>query len=490
MRVYRGSFFCARLLLEMKQKFRKIAPLLVFLMFLVRVPRVWAQNLISERTCKSPYTDCGWQFHSRNPIIVPNTSSVYEDRDNIYAPDVHYENGVYRMWYGGQGQGNHDRILYATSVNGVNWSKKGLALNVGASTHVNDPSVVKVGGQYYMYYTDNIGGAPPGDTIHLATSVDGTSWTKKGQVLYRGVIGQWDSLFVSRPSVIYEDGLFKMWYDSCPLACQIGYATSVDGFSWTKYSGNPLPIYTSAIDVEHMADGYLMLGQAHSGTLIFTSVNETDWVAKGYLFGLSGKDYDRYGQVTPNIFLNEEKEWVGIYFGGASDACWCKNRIGLAYLPVPTVPPFTIQGFKKYCPDGTKVILDGGAEVTVDPYFFYNVSGVSHTIALEVPTPISGPGYEVLHSACDGCIEHPNSSYVLGNPYSFDKETATAPYYDLYWKCSIEYDLDRNGVFNLRDWPVLFNEWSENISSKADLFSDNKINALDYGKIVNWTEDL
>jgi predicted GH43/DUF377 family glycosyl hydrolase len=51
--------------------------------------------------------------------------------------------------------------------------------------------------------------------------------------------------------VIYDGGLFKMWYSGETLTStnlsiaqiatyQIGYATSADGIHWTKYSGNPV----------------------------------------------------------------------------------------------------------------------------------------------------------------------------------------------------------------------------------------------------------
>jgi hypothetical protein len=456
-------------------------------LFLIFPMRVEAQSVVSERYCDAPYTDCDWQFHANNPIIVPNST---DGDKNIYAPDVMYENGVYRMWYGGQG-GSHDRIYHTTSINGVNWGNKQLVLDLGSSNHNNDPSVVKVSDLYYMFYTDNNIDqmANYGDTIHLATSNNGIDWTKRGLVLDKGAPGEWDASFASRPSVIYEDGIFKMWYDSCPLACFIGYAESEDGYNWTKYTSNPL-IYGSGIDVEHLTEGYVMLSQSgYDGPLIRTSADGISWTDHGYIFRLSGKSYDTWGHVTPNIFINEDRKWVGVYFGGASVQTWDRNTIGLAYLPYPSTPPFNIQGLKKYCPENTKVILDGTSEVTSEPYIFVGVTGVPHTISLELPAEYANSGYDILHSVCDGCIQHPISSFVLGNPLSFEKLTDTL-YYDLYWKCSALYDLDYNGVYSDEDMKLLFENWGKEITNKIDIYSDSKINSLDFSKVISETENL
>lgn len=69
---------------------------------------------------------------------------------NLYAPDILLEGKLYRMWYGGQGRDGHDRIHYAESTDGQTWVRKGVVLEDRNANHVNDPSVAKVGGVYYM----------------------------------------------------------------------------------------------------------------------------------------------------------------------------------------------------------------------------------------------------------------------------------------------------------------------------------------------------
>ena len=50
----------------------------------------------------------------------------------------------------------------------------------------------------------------------------------------------WESTAVYEPTVMYEGGMFKMWYSGGTGNCYTGYATSPDGVHWTKYAGNPI----------------------------------------------------------------------------------------------------------------------------------------------------------------------------------------------------------------------------------------------------------
>jgi sucrose-6-phosphate hydrolase SacC (GH32 family) len=63
-------------------------------------------------------------------------------------------------------------------------------------------------------------------------------------VLVAGEVGAWDAGGVSSPQVIYHNGLFHMLYTgrdtSTPIRLAVGYATSEDGFNWTRYEDNPV----------------------------------------------------------------------------------------------------------------------------------------------------------------------------------------------------------------------------------------------------------
>ena len=74
-------------------------------------------------------------------------------------------------------------------------------------------------------------------------SVAQDEWDKSyaNPVLNLGTDGTWDKGGASNPSVIFKDHEYKIWYTGFDGEhMRIGYATSIDGVNWTKYSPNPM----------------------------------------------------------------------------------------------------------------------------------------------------------------------------------------------------------------------------------------------------------
>lgn len=63
-------------------------------------------------------------------------------------------------------------------------------------------------------------------------------------VLKRGVPGAWDENIREKVSVVYESGMYRMWYvghsSVGQIASKVGYATSENGVDWIKHPGNPI----------------------------------------------------------------------------------------------------------------------------------------------------------------------------------------------------------------------------------------------------------
>ena len=282
-----------------------------------------------------------WSLSAGNPVLTPTPTNQNQGADNIYAADILKVDGAWWMWYGAQGGDGRDAVFLARSKDLVTWQKHPSwagpqpVVDHGNFNHVNDPSVVQVGGTFYMYYT----GAPnlEDDRIYLATSQDGISWVKHGMVLDVGAADSWEPDRVGRPSVLYEDGEFRMWYDGqiYGVARHVGYATSPDGYAWTKAPANPVVLNEGAIDVDRVGDWYVMLAESGQGTKLYVAKDPLTWKYVGMMWGKSGQPYDAYGQVTP-FLLTDGGQAKAIYFGGASDSCWCKNRIAVAF-PGPDV---------------------------------------------------------------------------------------------------------------------------------------------------------
>ncbi len=284
-----------------------------------------------------------WRFYDGNPILVGEEEyELQAGEGNVYAPDVHRDGDVYRMWYGGQGRDGHDRVLLAESDDGLSWrrSPANPVIDVDNENHVNDPSVAYAGDTAYVAFSV----APRGeeDEIHLASSADGVRWERRGTVIRLGEPGAWDSFKVGRPSLLREADEFRMWYDGTnslpddasrigdPAARHVGLATSSDGVTWTPHPSNPLVMHSGAIDVARVAGEYVMLAESGQGTRWLTSADGVAWEDRGFLFRNSGEPYDLYGQVTPMAYV-EDGEWVAVYYGGAPADNWNRNCIAVAF---------------------------------------------------------------------------------------------------------------------------------------------------------------
>ncbi len=276
-------------------------------------------------------------------VVEPSLDSeMANTAGNLYAPEILVENGTYKMWYGAQSATGHDAIHFATSADGVHWTKYGVVIPTGIYNHVNDPSVVRVNNTYYMYYS--VAPEDEMDQVWCATSQDCLFWIIRGSVILPAAAQtEWDSLKVGRPSVLYQDGIFKMWFDgtqrdvSDPKAVapgtgrHVGFANSTDGLNWVKYTANPVFNNSGAIDVEFVDGMFVVVEESRTGVYWRVGISETTFPATSTrLFDKIGTDFDPYGHVTPFILV-ENGQWVATYTGAATRTTWDGNRIDVWY---------------------------------------------------------------------------------------------------------------------------------------------------------------
>jgi len=191
-----------------------------------------------------------WTKHAGNPVLVEGSAGSWDENCLVEA-SVLFDGTNYKMWYGGQGGSDNAgnmSIGYATSPDGLEWTKYSgnPVLGLGADGSWDDyyvgyPWVVYDGTTYHMWY----GGA---ELLHFrigyATSPDGITWTKHASnpVLDTGALGSWETEHVITPVVLMlDDTSFFMWYGGTTLPLgKIGLATSSDGVVWEKWPDNPV----------------------------------------------------------------------------------------------------------------------------------------------------------------------------------------------------------------------------------------------------------
>lgn len=191
-----------------------------------------------------------------------------------------FEEGVYhyKMWFwNGVASRTIDAIQYCYSVDGVNWTKPKpiqqdsdhpLVDGVRGSFfyHLRGPGFVFYQKNahclplrpytypYVMLFdTASEGLATEGgfQQIALAYSLDGVEWKRytNGPIFIpSGKATDWDGTYAFRPSLVYVNGAFHMYYsgsNGSPTsgyfhADGIGHATSADGIYWVKDPSNPI----------------------------------------------------------------------------------------------------------------------------------------------------------------------------------------------------------------------------------------------------------
>ena len=143
------------------------------------------------------------------------------------------ENNQFRMWYTGYDGTRRGikRLGYATSKDGLTWSRRSLPLIDDA--WLEDMMVLKQGGRYLMVAEGRR------DQAQLLSSEDGLQWKQHGPLDVRLTNG--DRIPpgpYGTPTLYYEDGVFNLFYERRDAG--VWLAKSRDLKVWTNVSDEPV----------------------------------------------------------------------------------------------------------------------------------------------------------------------------------------------------------------------------------------------------------
>jgi len=209
-------------------------------------------------------------------------------------------------------QGNMD----GDSPGVTEWTKYGNGFVLGTDPEawdnkdISDPAVIYDGGVYRMWY-----GGSDGENwrIGYAISADGIDWQKYGgnPVVDLGKPGEWDDFYVGGPSVIFhkESGIYEMWYYGSDGRDQrVGYAISTDGVNWEKYGGNPVLDTGESWEWDgHLVSYPTVIFHDNLYRMWYQGNNYTQ-LEIGYATSTNGIDWQKYSG-NPVLRLGNSGKW-------------------------------------------------------------------------------------------------------------------------------------------------------------------------------------
>jgi predicted GH43/DUF377 family glycosyl hydrolase len=193
--------------------------------------------------------------YAGNPLLRNGPEAVDFQKT---GPRVVLKEGTstYRLWYEAVGSNGLTSVGYATSSDGLTWTKQAAVLSPGGATswerdEVSPNSILYEGGVYKLWYHGGGyfmggGGTRYGNgRIGYATSPDGITWTKYAgnPVLDIGAGGGFDDEQVAEPRVIKLGATYRMYYTGRNATAKrqsLGMANSSDGIAWTKDARSPI----------------------------------------------------------------------------------------------------------------------------------------------------------------------------------------------------------------------------------------------------------
>jgi predicted GH43/DUF377 family glycosyl hydrolase len=201
-------------------------------------------------------TPTQWADFSGNPIL--SLSGQYYDAYGIGLPNVIFADGIYKMWYVGDAGASKKYVLYAESNDGINWTRP-----------LNHP------------------------------------------VLYPGSPGSWDDYAVHPGALMYEDGMYYMFYSgfSDPYGrWDIGYAYSSDGINWTKY---PTPILYGTNGIEYQIGSSSVIKVENTYYLYYT-MRDIPYLQIGLATSTDRINWQRSAS-NPVLLASQSWEGNGVY---------------------------------------------------------------------------------------------------------------------------------------------------------------------------------
>jgi len=189
--------------------------------------------------------------------------------------------------------------------------------------------------------------------------------------------GHWDEMIRERGWILREGGLYHLWYTGYTLpesnVKHLGYATSPDGLTWTRYPDNPL--YTDHWVEDMMvlkldATYYMFAEGENDRAELLTSTDAVHWTWRGNLDVrmADGKPLSPGPFGTPTVF-HEDGTWF-LFYERDDEAIWLASSTDLKIWTNVQDEPVLKRGPEAY--DQDMIALDQIVKYKGRYYAYYH----------------------------------------------------------------------------------------------------------------------
>lgn len=171
-----------------------------------------------------------WQYTDPGAVYVDDQGSLHALQNGFVGWPAPVGVGYWRSDDGGN---TWTEISEDPVFDGTDLAYVGVAALASSLIVTDDMTWV-----LYFYTWDAASWPVAPSKIGRATAAgpEGPWVADEEPVLVPGQEGEWDSMYVRSPSVVYEDGKYTMFYEGGVRdTAMIGMANSNDGINWTKY---------------------------------------------------------------------------------------------------------------------------------------------------------------------------------------------------------------------------------------------------------------
>jgi predicted GH43/DUF377 family glycosyl hydrolase len=281
------------------------------------------------------------QRASNQPVLSPQGDGW--ESAGVFNPAVIKSEGKYVMLYRAQDRNGTSRLGYATSDDGVHFTRRSEPVLSPEAEYekdggVEDPRLVRIRDLWYLTYT---GYNKHDAQLCMATSSDLVHWDRKG-VIVPAYKGNWNVGWTKSGAILTEkvNGRYWMYYlgTASDKTDQMALASSIDLVHWTEETKTPvLPRRPGQFDSRVVEPGPPPVMTPQGILLIYNGADDklvyrTGWVlfdkhdprrvlarADHPIFQPE-EEWEKVGQVPNVVFVEglvrEGKTWR-FYYGGA-----------------------------------------------------------------------------------------------------------------------------------------------------------------------------